>query len=279
MTMVSSLRSHVAAMTRTATLVACCALLNAPAARADHAAPVADQTSISANPNEVLSFGEMKIARWLAETVVRAAEKVDVDPVYMMALADKESSLSPESRAGTSSAEGLFQFITKTWFEVIRSYGPRYGLHTEAAAVRAVNGQLTVEDEDMRRHVLGLRRDPYIAAIMAAEMKKRDRTRIQRQLGRDLTRSEFYLAHFLGADSAGRFLKIHDEKPKYRATRAFPRAAKANKSLFFAKAGKKTRGLTVAEVYTKIDGMIDKRIERYARIGQVKVYADATQDF
>lgn len=218
------------------------------------------------DPNEILQFGAMRVKRWIVEAIVRASNAVGVDPVYMMALADKESSLRLESRAGTSSAEGLYQFINKTWLEVIRTFGPRHGLLEEAAAVEDGENGLHIADEAVRERIMGLRHDPYIAAVMAAEMKKRDKTFIERQIGREMTRSEYYLAHFFGAHSAGKFLKILDEKPKSRAPKAFPAAARANKNLFFAKAGKKNRGLTVAEVYTRLDQMIDKRLDRYADI-------------
>jgi hypothetical protein len=181
----------------------------------------------------------------------------------MMALADKESSFIPSNKASTSSAQGLYQFITSTWFEVIRTFGAKHGLTAEAEAVQSVNGQLTVPNETMREHILGLRHNPYLSALMAAEMKKRDSARIENKLGRKITRSEFYLAHFFGADSAGKFMALVDGKPKQNAPRIFPAAARANKNLFFAKAGRKTRQLTVAEVYNKIDTMIDKRLSRY----------------
>ncbi|KAA2241224.1 lytic transglycosylase domain-containing protein [Salinarimonas soli] len=227
----------------------------------------ADQAS---DPNEVLQFGAMRVKRWIVEAIMRAAAAVDVDPVYMMALADKESSLRLESKAGTSSAEGLYQFITKTWLEVIRTFGPRHGLITEAAAIGDGDSGFTVADEAMRERIMALRNDPYISAVMAAEMKKRDKQLIERQIGREMTRSEYYLAHFFGAQSAGKFLKILDEKPKSRAPKAFPAAARANKNLFFARQGKKNRQLTVAEVYTRLDQMIDKRLDRYSDIKVAK---------
>src|SRR3954471_11905872 len=43
----------------------------------------------------ILVFEQMPVPRWLAETVVRAAQVTGVDPAYLMALADKESSLLP----------------------------------------------------------------------------------------------------------------------------------------------------------------------------------------
>ncbi|HEX2554575.1 MAG TPA: transglycosylase SLT domain-containing protein [Microvirga sp.] len=240
----------------------------------------ADETASSPrDPNEVLQFGAMRVQRWIAETVVRAAQTTGVDPVYMMALADKESSFIPANKASTSSAEGLFQFISSTWLEMVRNYGAKHGLETEAAAIAKVKGKLTVADADMREHILRLRRDPYLSGLMAGEMMKRDRTLIERRIGRRINRSEFYLAHFLGADSAGKLMALVDDKPQQSAPQVFPAAAKANKSLFFAKDGRKTRHLSVAEVYEKIDGMIDSRIDRYesvsAKVSDSAKVADA----
>jgi hypothetical protein len=98
---------------------------------------------------------------------------------------------------------------------------------------------------------------------MAAEMLKRDRARIEPKVGRNLDATDSYLAHFLGADSAGRFMALLGDKPEQSAQKALPKAARANRSLFFAREGKKVRQLTVAEVYERIDRMMDHRVERY----------------
>jgi hypothetical protein len=217
-------------------------------------------------PAEPVEFGGVKIPRRVVESVLRASEVTGVDPVYMMALADKESSFSVDVKASTSSAEGLFQFISRTWLDVIREFGPRHGLHAEAAAIDMVEGDPTVADEAMRERILGLRRDAYFSAVMAAELLKKDRASIERRIGRELRHTEFYLAHFFGVDAAGRFMKLLDGKPKQSAPRVFPQAAKANKPLFFARQGKKTKDLSVAEVYAKIDRMIDARLGRYRAV-------------
>jgi hypothetical protein len=227
-----------------------------------------------ADPNELLSFDGIRVPRWIVDTILAAAEVTDVDPAYLMALADKESSFIPDNKARSSSAEGLFQFIDSTWLQMVRDFGPKYGLTDEAAAIDVSNGQYAIADAGMREHVLGLRRDSYVAALMAAEMMKRDRERIEQRIGRPISRSEYYLAHFFGVHSASRFMSLLDDKPKQSAPRVFPAAARANRALFFTKQGRRTRQLTVAEVYDRLDEMIDRRLERYEDVRTVA--ADAS---
>ena len=251
------------------------AIKSAVTAQADKAMPVSGEQA-DRNPNEILQFGAMRVQRWIVETILKASDVTGADPVYMMALADKESSFIPANKASTSSAEGLFQFISSTWLQMVRTYGAKHGLAAEAEAIQSVKGKLQVPDEAARDRILRLRRDPYLSALMAGEMMKRDRALIERKIGRQLDRSEYYLAHFLGADSAGKLMALVNNNATQSASKAFPAAAKANKSLFYAKDGKKTRNLSVAEVYNKIDGMIDARIGRYEGVAS-RVVADATE--
>ncbi|SFV13361.1 hypothetical protein SAMN02799631_05659 [Methylobacterium sp. 174MFSha1.1] len=208
-------------------------------------------------------FGDKKVPQALVATIVRAARETETDPVYLMALADKESSFQPSVRAATSTAEGLFQFLTGTWLELLRSFGAKHGYSAEAELIEKRGGTLVVLKEADRRRVLALRRDPYAASLMAGEMMKRDRSRVEQRLGRDLTTTECYFAHFLGAASAGKFMELTAEKPHQPAQASFRAAAKANRSLFFRREGRKTRSLTVAEVYDRLDGMIDQRLGLY----------------
>ncbi|XYD10982.1 transglycosylase SLT domain-containing protein [Methylobacterium sp. NMS12] len=217
---------------------------------------------------DAVKFGERSVPRKVVDTIVKASDEAGVDPVYMMALADKESSFDTDAKAATSSAQGLFQFVARTWLEMIRDYGARYGLAEEAAAVKGRGAAITVAGS-MRARVLGLRNDPRVAALMAAELIKRDRERIEARVGRALTTTELYLAHFLGTASAGRFLSLSSEKPGEVAGREFRTAARANRSLFTEKTGGKRRSLTVSELHDRIDGMIDRRLTRYKGVAAV----------
>src|SRR5215218_4070388 len=146
---------------RTLAICATCILLQVGETLALEAAP---------NSNDILAFEDMKVPRWLAETVVRAAQITNVDPAYMMALADKESRLLPDNKNRASSAEGLFQFIESTWLEVMRRYGSKHGYAAAAEAIQMVEGRPEVSDSKDRMRILGLRCIPYLSALMAGEM-------------------------------------------------------------------------------------------------------------
>jgi len=217
----------------------------------------------------VVQFGEARVPRAVVAPIVRASAETGVDPAYMMALADKESRFDVEARNPASSAEGLFQFVTATWLEMIRDFGARHGLAAETASVSGRGGALTIANPAARARVLGLRKDPYVAALMAAELAKRDRSRVESRIGRALRTSELYVAHFLGTASAGRFFTLSSDKPDEVAQKVFRNAARANRSLFVSGGAQKRggkghgRGLTVAELHERLDGMIDRRISRY----------------
>ncbi|MBV9079302.1 MAG: transglycosylase SLT domain-containing protein, partial [Methylobacteriaceae bacterium] len=253
----------------------------APAVIAIEPAPVfapspeeREQASVETGRQEVeefLRFGQRELPKRLVETIVQAAITTEVDPIYLMALADKESSFRTEVKASTSSAEGLFQFIDRTWLEVVKSFGPKHGLAEEADAIELADGKATVADPVVKSRVLDLRRDPYVAAVMAAELLKRDAALIGFKIGRKLTRTEMYIAHFLGLEDATRFIAMKARRKPASAVAAFPAAARANAAIFYAvdKRKRKPRGLSVPEVYARLDSMIEPRAARYRGVETV----------
>ena len=225
----------------------------------------------------ILQFGPMRIRRDLVETIVRAAHDTDTDPALLMSIADKESSFAPTVKASTSSATGLVQFIDTTWLRVVRDFGVDHGLAREAAQIEGPDDRPYIADPATRQRILGLRNDPYLSAILAAEMLKHDGARIAGRIGRDLTDGETYLAHFLGPGDAEKFITKMVEEPKFAAPRLLPRPARANRSIFFAASHRKARSLSVADVHKKFEAMIGLRSERYRdveKVTGVNAYAD-----
>lgn len=164
-----------------------------------------------------------------------AADRSGVDFDYLLQQARVESGLNPNARARTSSATGLYQFVEQTWLATINRHGRAHGLGWAAAAVgRQDSGRLTVDDAATRRAILDLRRNPEVAAAMAAELAADNANHLRDRLGRDVTGSELYLAHFLGVGGATRFLQAHADDPEASAAALLPAAARANRSIFFA---------------------------------------------
>jgi Transglycosylase SLT domain len=222
--------------------------------------------SALASRQPVLQFGPVRVKRSIVQTIIRAAQETDTDPVLLMAIADKESSFATGVEAHTSSAMGLFQFVDATWLKAVRQFGAKYGLSKEAAMISGSDDHPYVVDPVEREHILELRKDPYLSAVLAAEMLKFNSEKIAERIGRGLTGGETYLAHFLGPDDAEKFMEKVVGQPQYTAAALLPRPAHANASIFYARAGRRSRGLSVAAVHDKFEEMMGVRLDRYKSI-------------
>lgn len=220
----------------------------------------------SGDPDQVLTFGPIKIRRHLVDLIVRASKVVGADPTLLMAVADKESSFSTAVKAQTSSATGLYQFIEQTWLGVIYEFGTKHGLAADVKLIGRSGRQFVVTDASQRQRILDMRREPYISALLAAEMLKRDTLRLERALGRHLTGGEIYLIHFLGPDAAQTFIETMEEQPGVKAADLLPKPAQANRPIFYADAGGETKVLSVSEVHKKFNDMIKVRLDRYSAV-------------
>jgi hypothetical protein len=157
---------------------------------------------------------------------------------YLFNQARVESSLNPDAHARTSSATGLFQFIEQTWLGMVKQHGAAHGLGAQANAIqRGRNGHYYVADPAVRRQILDLRRQPEAASAMAAEFASDNGRYIESRLGRPAEPVDLYLAHFLGAGGATRFLRAHDANPSAAAASMLPAAARANRAVFYNRDG------------------------------------------
>ncbi len=161
--------------------------------------------------------------------IARAAQTTGVDFQYLLAQARLESSLDPGARAGTSSAAGLYQFTKGTWLQTLDRHGAEHGLGWASAAIE--RGR--VSDPALRQQLLAMRFDPRVSALMAAELASDNADALAGQLGRAPDAAELYLAHFLGAGGAGKFLAALQADPGQSAAALFPAAAEANKGIFY----------------------------------------------
>lgn len=162
--------------------------------------------------------------------IKNASARTGVDFAYLMEKAAAESSFRPEIQSKSSSATGLYQFIEKTWLSMVREHGDKYGLENYADKISAKG---TVSDAQTKKEILELRKDPELSALMAAEYAADNKRYLEDHVGGDIGAVEMYLAHFLGASGANGFLEAMNNNPLDTAADIFPRAARANRNVFY----------------------------------------------
>jgi hypothetical protein len=188
----------------------------------------------------------------LAGTIRQASTATGVSFNYLVAAAKIESNLNPQAAAPTSSARGLYQFIEQTWLGTVKEAGAAFGYDRYANAItRTASGSYEVSDPATRREILSLRKDPAANAAMAGVLTKSNSFKLTGTLGRRPTDGELYIAHFLGAGGASRLISNAESNPQANAASMFPRAAAANRSIFYDRSG---NARTVNQVYGELTG-------------------------
>ena len=178
--------------------------------------------------------------------------RTGVDFSYLMKLAATESNFKPASEAATSSAAGLYQFTRDTWLNSLNKYGTKYGLVADYAAnieyskTRSGYQRPFVRDQALYKHLLALRKNPRLSAMMAAETVHDSQKLLTYSLDRAPTETDLYLTHFLGADEAITFLRSLEQSPDTHAMELFPEAASSNRDIFHPQTSEPR---TVDEVY------------------------------
>jgi hypothetical protein len=185
----------------------------------------------------------------------QAARMTGANFKYLLAAARIESNFNPGAKVSTSSARGLYQFIEQTWLATLKEKGPAlgYGPYADAIA-RLPSGRYTVTQPGMRGAILNLRADPTASALMAGAFTNNNASLLAAKLGRDATEGELYLAHFLGANGAGRLIGLAESRPQTPAAAAFPSAARANPKIFYDRRGE---ARSVGDVYRSLVGRYD----------------------
>ena len=143
---------------------------------------------------------------------------------YLQSIALIESGGNTNAKAGTSSASGMFQFTEGTWKQMAKEMGKEYSLND--------------------------RFDPQKATEVAAYFSSKQQKQLEKGVGRETNNTDMYMSHFLGAGGATKFLKAKDQNANQSAAALDPKAAAANKNIYYSKEGKER---SVQEVYDLMD--------------------------
>lgn len=193
--------------------------------------------------NNTLAAYSARAPQSVLSAIKTASTKTGVDFAYMVQQADAESAFKADAKAKTSSAKGLYQFIERTWLSMVDKHGAAHGIETDGKS---------------RADILKLRDDPEIASFMAAELARDNKNVLDANWAKgekEISSTELYFAHFLGAGGASAFLNARDADGAAKAAHIFPAAAKANKNVFYERGTGRAKSLD--EVYAYFDRKFD----------------------
>ncbi|HTZ80608.1 MAG TPA: transglycosylase SLT domain-containing protein [Stellaceae bacterium] len=211
-----------------------------------------------------MAVGGHRLPPEVLESLQQAAAKTGVDFGFLVAQASVESGFNAEAVARHSSAAGLFQFTSQTWFQMVRQHGAHYGYGELAKAIQVLpNGRLGVKDPAVEKQILDLRSNVDVAALMAAEFAKGNAARLQRALGRTASAADLHLAHLLGPNGAIRFLKAREAGGEQAAAKLVPAAARQNPQIFY---GHGRTPQSVAAVYRHVEATLAGPLRQVAAL-------------
>lgn len=226
-------------------------------------------------PEDRISTG-LERARWLikqyeetrslANILIEVADNSGVPFEYLLGMGAIESSYYPSARAHIGSATGLYQFINQTWLHMVKTYGHKYGLDKEANLIyKNEDNKWDVKDNKQKSIILDKRYDAKLSAYMAAEYALENGRFMVEYDGiskkvEDFTPTDYYMAHFFGADEAAKFFAAYEKDQNQAAAPLFPAAARNNKGVFYTKNGKEK---SLNDVYQFFDFKIYSIISQY----------------
>ena len=194
-----------------------------------------------------------------------ASDQSGADFTYMMKLAEAESSFVHTAKASTSSATGLYQFIEGTWSYMILNYGGKHGLGYFGPQVETYKDELgrdqaRVPNPLIRQALLDMRSNPQLAALFSADFQDENKAKEACYVDGTVTRTDLYLAHFLGPSDAVWFITEMKKDPKQSAPDTFPEEANYNQNVFYeTKRGAILRDRNLQEVYDSFARKFDEK--------------------
>lgn len=161
-------------------------------------------------------------------TLKAVADMTGVPLNWLLLLCGLESSFVYKVANEKGSATGWFQFIKTTWDETYATYGPRFGCPPDPQKLRKE------------------RLDPRINALMGAMYIKQNWNFLKKHLKRDnISDVDLYMAHFLGAGGALKFLRADTNALGYKV---FKEEYPNNPDIFFVNR-KPSQPRTIGQIY------------------------------
>lgn len=200
----------------------------------------------------------------VASAINEATGKTGIPATYLAGMFNKEygaglyaaQGSGAGNTAGASSAVGIAQFTRET--AVLTAKGG------DGFNARLMGIDIAGKSDDQ---IHAMFKDPKVAMIGAALLARSNANAIQREIGRPPSDGELYMAHFLGSGGATTILRAVQTNPNASAAELLPKAAAANRTVFYDKEG---NPYSATQLYARVTSMFQGGP---SRVGEVRASA------
>ncbi len=130
---------------------------------------------------------------------------------------------APKSATALELKDAPCRHGKQAWFAALNQGAGGVAFSALAGRIfQTSGGRFYVPVAQYRDQILKLQHDNAISCFIALSSAANNAHRLKRDLGRDATLTDLYIAHVFGADHAVRVLKAVAQTPKKRMSRLFP---------------------------------------------------------
>ena len=155
----------------------------------------------------------------------------------LLSQADQESGLDVKARNRKSTATGPFQFIERTWLDLVRRHGSAFGLGDTADKITVVKGAADGSRSGAAQADPGAAGRSQYFGGHGRPVSQRRQGAAGKDAGRPASAIEGRIAYIMGPSGAARLISAAEKTPGAAARDMLPSAAAANRNLFHDKRG------------------------------------------
>ena len=208
----------------------------------------------------------IRIRDAVPDTIMRAAihagNITGMDPLFLLCVASTESGMNTSAKNKHSSAQGPFQFTNVAWLEAVYRFGSDHGMDWLAQRITQQPSGAMVVDHAAREHLLTLRDNPAMSAMMAAAVMKNDCAAVEKATGNKCTLGHMYLIHLLGTSGAVHFVEAAVSGRGTSSDIVAPTAVAQNRNLFT----REGKVLSAQDAMKGIESMMADKYRFYAEL-------------
>ena len=154
-----------------------------------------------------------KVSQEYGQALINASKKTGVAVEVLAAMGEAESGSGASMKNPVGTATGAFQFIDRTWANMLQMYGKDIGVDVPPPSADPKKQEEQLREIINNKQLMDLRYNHDASAMMAARYTQFNAKILKLDPSDPANVGKIYLGHFLGAGGAGQVLQGRDASP------------------------------------------------------------------